>query len=65
MIHCHKHKIEYGYEPCPECNRAAISKGQDITQLRLENAELKRQIKQFIDAENWGRDAAGYEGEYK
>lgn len=30
-----------------------------------ENAELSRQIKLFIDAENWGRDAVKYEGEYK
>ncbi len=36
-----------------------------INLLTKENAELKRQLKQFIDAENWGKDTAGYEGEYK
>jgi len=58
MIHCHKHKIEYGYEPCPECKqewiaphtKSSISRGQDIIKLQLENAELKSKV---IELERW------------
>jgi len=43
----------------------SIDLQKEVAALTKENEELKRQIKLFIDAEQWGKDTAGYEGEYK